>query len=368
MSFENIQNFVLILIYGGLLIVSFTILINPMKVNKKANFFFSLFLFLWSSYWVFDILNICGFSPNPLLIFFIYFIQIFTPIFLLFSVVFFINPNYIFKKTDFICLIVPSIYLILLLNSEGNKTLGSISDFVAIFHNLPYIAIMYFRIKKHQKKIETISSNTESINLQWLKKLNLLLFATIIVTVSYELFNMLIYKLHQHLVMDLLFLFTVYSTSFQVMCQKEIYPINKKDREELLSLELEEELPIGRKKLISDQDFDNLKSKLLAMMEAEKPYLDGELNLLKLAKLININVHQLSYLLNSGFNENFFQFVNKYRVEFAKKILLDPSQKKNSMLSIAFDSGFNSKTSFNTIFKRMTGFNPSEFRKKHSDL
>jgi AraC-like DNA-binding protein len=169
--------------------------------------------------------------------------------------------------------------------------------------------------------------------------------------------------------MDLLFLFIVYSTLYYVLRQKEIYPVNKKQREELLLIESEADKEQSeRKKLIPDHEFEELKQKLISSMEKEKPYLDGDLNLLKLSDLIQINAHQLSYLLNTGFNENFFHFVNKYRVEYAKELLLDDSQKKLSMVGIAFESGFNSKTAFNTIFKKMTEMTPSEFKKNNSDL
>jgi len=368
MSFENIQKFVLILLYGGLILQSFIVLINPMKVNKRANFFFGVFLLLWSSYWALDILYLCGFHPNKLLVFTIYFVEIFTPVCLFFSTIFYINPNYKFYKTYFICLITPIFYLILLINSEDSKTIGILADFVAILHNLPFIAIIYFKIKKYQKRIENISSNTENIDLQWLSKLSLLLFGTIVITVGYELFNMFVYKLQQHLAMDLLFLFITYSTFYQVLRQKEIYPYSKKEREELLSVELEDEEKTEKKKLIPDNEFENLKQKLIFFMETEKPYLDGELNLSKLSGFININAHQLSYLLNNGFGENFFQFVNKYRVARAKELLTDDSYKKISIIGIAFDSGFNSKTSFNTIFKKITSETPSEFRKKQTNL
>ncbi|MGE8554808.1 MAG: helix-turn-helix domain-containing protein [Chryseobacterium jejuense] len=365
MQLENIQKFVLILLYGGLTLLSFTVLINPMRVNKKANFFFGMFILLWSSYWLLDILHFCGISPDPWFIFTLYALQIFTPIFLFFSVVFFINPDYRFKRKDFICLITPVIYWILLFNMENNPIIRSMVMLIDISHNLPYIALIYFKIRKHQKRIETISSNTENIDLQWLIKLSFLLFVTIIITVGYELFNTFVYKMHQHLVMDLLFLFILYSTLYYVLRQKEIYPVNKSQREELLSIELENETEeTSRKKIIPDDEFESLKQRLITVMETGKPYLDGELNLLKLSDLIQINAHQLSYLLNTGFQENFFYFVNKYRVEHAKKMLTDSSFHKLSILGIAFESGFNSKTAFNTIFKKMTGMTPTEFRKE----
>ncbi|MCL1670360.1 AraC family transcriptional regulator [Elizabethkingia ursingii] len=367
MPIENIQKFVLVLLYGSLVLQSFILLANPMNVNKKANFAFGIFMFLWSGYWVLDILKICGFSPGPLLIFSVYSVLIFTPLFLFFSVVFFINPNYQFGKRDLVCFIIPAIYLIVLFNSEYNKVLHILAMLIVIAHNLPYIGIIYYKIRKHQKRIEIISSNTESINLQWLIKLSFLLFITIIITVCYELFNTFIYKMHQNLAMDLLFLFIVYSTFYHVLRQKEIYPVSKIQLDDLLSIELEAEEKSEKKKLIPDEDFEDLKEKLLTLIETQKPYLEGDLNLLKLSELIGISTHQLSYLLNNGFNENFFQFVNKYRVQHAKELLISDSYNKLSVLGIAFDSGFNSKTAFNTFFKKTVGVTPSEFRKNQSE-
>lgn len=367
MPIENIQKFVLVLLYGSLVLQSFILLANPMNVNKKANFAFGIFMFLWSGYWVLDILKICGFSPGPLLIFSVYSVLIFTPLFLFFSVVFFINPNYQFGKRDLVCFIIPAIYLIVLFNSEYNKVLHILAMLIVIAHNLPYIGIIYYKIRKHQKRIEIISSNTESINLQWLIKLSFLLFITIIITVCYELFNTFIYKMHQNLAMDLLFLFIVYSTFYHVLRQKEIYPVSKIQLDDLLSIELEAEEKTEKKKLIPDEDFESLKQKLLTLIETQKPYLEGDLNLLKLSELIGISTHQLSYLLNNGFNENFFQFVNKYRVQHAKELLISDSYNKLSVLGIAFDSGFNSKTAFNTFFKKTVGVTPSEFRKNQSE-
>jgi AraC-like DNA-binding protein len=367
MQFENLQKFVIVLLYGGLILQSHIVLSNPMNVNKRGNFFFGLFLFFWSTFWFLDVLTFCGFSPNRLLIFIIDILQIFTPIFLFFSAVFFINPNYRFRKNDLYCFIIPFIYFLLLLNSD-NKVFYIVAMFIGVSHNLLYIIIIYFKIRHHQKRIQIISSNTENINLQWFIELIVQFFIILTITVCYELYNIFIHKRNEHFIMDLLFLIIAYSASRYSIRQKEIYPTNKKQREELLSLKLEDKILADKKKLIPDNEFEDLRQQLITIMETEKPYLDGELNLLKLSDLLQINIHQLSYLLNTGFNQNFFQFVNKYRIDLAKKLLLDNSQKKFSILGIAYESGFNSKTSFNTIFKKMTKLTPSEFKKKYSDL
>ncbi|WP_211321289.1 helix-turn-helix domain-containing protein [Pedobacter nutrimenti] len=191
---------------------------------------------------------------------------------------------------------------------------------------------------------------------------------TLSITVGYELYNIFIYKKHEHLWMDMLFLGMVYMTSYYSLRQKEIYPIDEHQRKELLAFELEDPAELDKKKLISDEEFEIARQRLLLVMDTEKPYLDGELNLIRLAQLMQMSSHQLSYLINKGFNENFFSFINNYRVQRAKELLLSERNHKLNLLGIAYESGFNSKTSFNTIFKKSTHQTPSEFRKKSSDL
>ena len=96
-------------------------------------------------------------------------------------------------------------------------------------------------------------------------------------------------------------------------------------------------------------------------MHAEKPYLDNELGLPQLAAEMGISSHDLSYLLNEGFGKNFFQFINTYRVAEAKQLMLSEKHKHLNLLGIAYSAGFNSKTTFNTSFKKETGLSPSQF-------
>jgi AraC-like DNA-binding protein len=103
--------------------------------------------------------------------------------------------------------------------------------------------------------------------------------------------------------------------------------------------------------------------RLLRFMETEKPYTDSELTLQKLAEKLAIPARHLSRIINERFNQNFADFINSYRVEEAKKRLLDLSKKHYSVLAIAEEVGFSSKSSFNLVFKKHTHMTPSEFRK-----
>jgi len=103
--------------------------------------------------------------------------------------------------------------------------------------------------------------------------------------------------------------------------------------------------------------------RLVALMEKEKPYTDGNLTLQKLAKKLAVPPSHLSQIINEHLNQNFFDFVNYHRIEEAKKMLVDPARKHRSILSISEEVGFNSKSAFNAAFKKHTDTTPSEFRK-----
>jgi AraC-like DNA-binding protein len=97
-------------------------------------------------------------------------------------------------------------------------------------------------------------------------------------------------------------------------------------------------------------------------MQTNEPYLDPDLSIETLANSINENAKELSGLINQHIGKNFFSYVNAYRIEKAKLLLSEPTQKKRSVLVVLYEVGFNSKSSFNTAFKKHTGQTPSSYR------
>ena len=96
-------------------------------------------------------------------------------------------------------------------------------------------------------------------------------------------------------------------------------------------------------------------------MENEKPYLNPELSLSELANSLNISRNQLSGIINQLHKINFYEFINQYRIKEVKQLMEDPSNKHLKLISLAYDAGFNSKSSFNRIFKQITNMTPSKF-------
>lgn len=97
-------------------------------------------------------------------------------------------------------------------------------------------------------------------------------------------------------------------------------------------------------------------------MIKEKPYLDSNLTLPKLAKDLNVSTHHLSQVINEVHGKNYFNFINKYRIEEVKRKIQDPKFKNYTLLGIAYESGFNSKSAFNRAFRNITGTTPSKYR------
>lgn len=123
--------------------------------------------------------------------------------------------------------------------------------------------------------------------------------------------------------------------------------------------------------LVEKDVFENSKStEIISQIELVKkyvfekePFLDPSLTIQELSKQVNIPVRDLSILINHHVDKHFFDFINEYRIEKAKEILKDASKSKVTILEILYEVGFNSKSSFNTAFKKHTNQTPTEFRK-----
>ncbi|MEQ9412441.1 MAG: helix-turn-helix domain-containing protein [Cyclobacteriaceae bacterium] len=225
-----------------------------------------------------------------------------------------------------------------------------------------FLIIYYYLLSAYKKGLLDSVSNTDQINLQWLYVLFYLWLAISVILVPFasltlgsgwfstDLLNLLIE------IVSVAFYFVLGYYGFK---QTTIFT----------NLELNEVLPLKgssgnyeRSGLSASQARDYHRQ-LLRLMEEKKPYLKGELTASELSKSLGISVNHLSQVLNKEQKQNFFDFINSYRV---KEVLLKMEDSGNShltLLALALDSGFNSKTSFNTIFKKVTSQTPSQYYK-----
>jgi len=117
------------------------------------------------------------------------------------------------------------------------------------------------------------------------------------------------------------------------------------------------------KSSLDEEAVPRLLQKILTYMEADKPYLNGNLTLSEMADQLRLSTHHLSQLINEQTGKNFSDFVNEYRVAALKQNLQNPAMAHLKIEELAFESGFNSKSVFNTAFKKITGVTPSQYRR-----
>ncbi len=228
-----------------------------------------------------------------------------------------------------------------------------------------YPVLSFFALKKYHQQLPHYYSLTEKLNLNWLKYWiisSLLFFILVFVMVTgamdfnwfnpnstfkwvsaflvIQIFYIGLFGLRQSALFSNLNLSAIHMPTALVNNRKT-YSKSGLDKKELTQLALQ----------------------LASLMENKKPYLNPSLTLDELADLCALSPNHLSQVINSVYGKNFYYFINSYRIEEVKKQLVLPGKQHMKLLSIAFDCGFSSKSTFNKIFKELLDKTPSEYLK-----
>ena len=364
MAIDQINIMLSIFIIGSLMLLSLILLFNPMKVNRKANSIFALFIILWATYWAEELFTLSGIVLSSL--FFwdgLKFFQFFTPILLFLGVKYFTSPFYKFGLSSLKFLVFPIIYLATLMYSKSlppGSIIHKVLIVMMIAHAIFYTILSLRVLKTHEKRIEEITSNTEGIDLKWIKNV---ILSLLVLSVLLGFYGLLVPMKNLNIFGNTISFLTVIYVTYYLLKQKEIFDLSEEQIEKIFP---EDSAQLPKSKLLNETEIITLREDINKLMKEKRPYLDRELSLKKLAELMQISPHHLSYLLNEGMGENFFQYINRYRAEEAKKLLLSPAHQHLSKMGIAFEAGFNSKTAFNTFFKKHTDMTPTEYVKMRS--
>lgn len=231
-----------------------------------------------------------------------------------------------------------------------------------------YAVLCLFRLHKHSNNIGKYFSFKEGISLQWLKSVSYLIILADIIMLLTNLFSDIIPVMTVETADNILHttnVILVFYVGFMGFKQKAIYTSGDDKAAQVVNNQMiETEIEVSKyvKSGLKDSEAEKYYRLLLALIENEELYLNGKLSLKDVAGRLEISNNYLSQIINQKTGKNFFRFINEYRVEKAKQLLADKAS-RYTILSIAYDCGFNSKSSFNTIFKEHTGKTPSEFLK-----
>ncbi len=281
-------------------------------------------------------------------------------------------------------------YFLLDGSSFGSKIANPYSDlyivrfsfgFVALIANVYYWLASNKALKKYKENYE--NTNSYEQNLQYLTTVLFIqaicLFAWVAtigiaavgIWFDLDVFNLVEFSIET---MWIMFSIITFFLGYFAAHEPDLFRVSE------VIHELPEPSPLslstgnGQVKLSStekaDELIENLEaevSKVTAYMDEQKPYTNSKLNLVELAHHLKLPPYVLSKIINSGFGKNFFDFVNGYRVEEFKRRVEDPQFRNYTLLSIAFDVGFNSKTAFNRSFKKITNQTPSSYFKNRAE-
>ena len=241
--------------------------------------------------------------------------------------------------------------------------------------------IIYFFLARkelisYQRSIHHMYSETTLINLNWVKWLLngflliiiMLLIVAGLIFIYPEKFNLMI------LIVTAVLTPYIYIVTFKGISQATLWQAGTGKNRQAIEKEISEAQAIGASKApgtltikgLTGDKVPGILSNILLLMEKDKLYLEPELTLQALSDKLGIQSYQASQAINDGLKKNFYDLVNGHRVEEAKRLLLDPKNSNYTILSVGFEAGFNSKTTFHSVFKKITGQTPTEFRDQHT--
>jgi AraC-like DNA-binding protein len=229
-----------------------------------------------------------------------------------------------------------------------------------------YSILTFIEIKKHQANLKNLISYTSGvITLNWLKIISIGFYSAYVILFILGGINMIgnyipfdPYFVSFGFIASFSFVYSFYGIRQPVIFGQEVIPdsLNKKETEKYIKSGLKQE---------QAQDY---LQKLITYVDKNKPYLNRDLSINDLVIMTGIPRHTITQILNENHKKNFFMFINEYRVNEVIERFSDQKYNNYTILAIAFDAGFNSKTTFNSIFKNQTGLTPSKYREKSTGI
>jgi len=284
-------------------------------------------------------------------------------------VIFLIYPNYQFRRKDYLILAPFALTLLLKFVIYGlhqwqptffDKHTSALFismlwiNYVPFFYTFLVTIWTYKELKHYHHQLLNNFSDIQGKALFWLQRLN---FLVLLISIFwfFSITHMFIvgHRTDSFYILWIIVSCLIYWLAYLVILRKNIFaiPVFKKSIDK------------GEKNTLPNT-IDEHYEKLLTLLQTEKIYQDADLNMDLLSKKMGLSNGYLSKIINQKEGKNFYEFINTYRIEEVKAHLSHPDYAHYSILGIGMEAGFKSKSTFNAVFKRMTGMTPSAYKKQ----
>lgn len=244
-------------------------------------------------------------------------------------------------------------------------------NWLIIAQGLAYMLSGLRLIIYYNHHVKDIASSIDQIQMTWLRNITLAGISAWTLFFIEDLLLVNGINVSNYVFVSVVFAVYVYAMGVFGLIKTEIFssPDVRKTMDRVSEL-VDSDIASGQKKYersgLTDEAAEQHLRSLLALVEEKKLYRRSILTLTELAEELSLSPHNLSEVINTKLHKNFYDFINGYRMEEVKKDLADPSKQHLKILSLAFDAGFNSKATFNTLFKEQMNMTPTEYRKSLS--
>ena len=392
--------------YSSLLLITFTqgiiytflLLKKGVITENKSNFWLGLFAFLCSIYiapWMF---GFAGWYDNQPYRDFLFYAP-FQHLFFIGPVIFFytqslLNPSFRFNRKLALHLLPGNLYLIfsvvifvydkLIIKDYYFYKDGIDKDFDSWYQISGQISmVLYFILtlryyNRYKKIIVQVTSNADAVLFKWIKTFLVAFLLMLLLPYVFDFLNYCYPNSNEYkggwwfyLVFSLVLYYIVVTGYSNAVHSKIGFKMSVFDSKPILLLQ---SLSTSMSEVVNviDIDYENIednkwddldiwKQQIETLITGEKLYQNPELSLTEVARKLQTNTSVVSKAINQGFQMNFNDFINNYRIEAVKKMFANGEHKKSTLLGIAYDCGFNSKATFNRAFKKNTNYSPKEY-------
>lgn len=392
--------------YSSLLLISFTqgivysilLFLKAVKTENKSNYWLSVFIFLCSLFIAPWMLGFAGWYDNQPYRDFMFYMP-FQHLFFLGPLIFFytqslLNPHFKISMKDFLHFFPGILYVLAMLffwiydvfifkgyyfyENQVDKDFDTWYQYSGFISMTIYFGLSLRYYFQYKKLIVHVASNADALLFEWIRNYLFAFLSMICIKMFFTILSVFFPVLDSYkgswwfFLMFSIVLYYIAITGYSnaviskiafqlsVLNNQPAYLLSSNSVPEKTVIDIEHEVF----ETTSSPEILLWKSKIETLIQKEKLYQNPELNLTDLAKKLETNASVISKTINQGYRMNFNDYINNYRIEAVKANLSNGEHKKSTLLGIAYDCGFNSKSTFNRAFKKNTGKTPKEYLKE----